>query len=149
MQRVCHSNWLYHFCECEKHWFSFNSSCFYSPSHQQLMGIWGICQSQEWGIRRLYYLDCWALILPTPGIRQAFAVTIVKTAVVLNQRVCVWGGLKRWAFSSKTLLKVDQNENAYILCWSGRSKTHQNENGDRKGACVCSMRIEFHLRHNV
>ena len=31
------------------------------------------------------------------------------------------------------------------------AKTHQNENEDRNiaGACVCSMRIGFNLRHNV
>ena len=29
-------------------------------------------------------------------------------------------------------LEVGQNENTYISCWCGRSKTHQNENNDRK-----------------
>ena len=29
-------------------------------------------------------------------------------------------------------LEVDQNENAYISCWCGRSTTHQNENNVQK-----------------
>ena len=65
-----------------------------------------------------------------------------------GQRVFVWkrihsmflglpSTLLRWAFSSKTLrfenaLEVGQNENTYISCRCGRSKTHQNENNDRK-----------------
>ena len=39
---------------------------------------------------------------------------------------------KRWKWTLKTLLKVDQNENAYISYQCGRTKTHENENGDRK-----------------
>ena len=103
-----HSNWLYHFCECEKHCFlhwlartrlqkenlphtfalsissceynklnwhikqhinaSLNSSYFHSPSHQQLTGSWGICQSQGCGIRRLgsSYISGKLPMLPLP-----------------------------------------------------------------------------------
>ena len=38
----------------------------------------------------------------------------------------------------KTLLKVDQNENAYISYYCGQLKTHQKENNDQKySSCVC------------
>ena len=53
----------------------------------------------------------------------------------------------------KPLWKVDQNENAYISYQRGRSKTHQNEKAEKypkiSGERVCSIRIEFNLRHNM
>ena len=97
------------------------------------------------GARSLCDINSFSLIISGPFHTNAFSFV----NAYISMRLGLPFTLKHWAFSSKTLLKVDQNENACILCWSGRSKTHQNENGDRKGACVCSMRIEFHLRHNV
>ena len=44
---------------------------------------------------------------------------------------------RRTRIDLKTLLKVDQNENAYISYYCGQLKTHQKENDDRKyPSCV-------------
>ena len=67
-------------------------------------------------------------------------------------------GCHRKRIDLKTLLKVDQNENAYISYQCGRSKTYQNENDDVicttwvvniAGTCVYNMHIVFNLRNNV
>ena len=49
----------------------------------------------------------------------------------------------------KTLLKVDQNENAHVSYSSGQSNKKKMMTENITGACVCSMRVEFNLRHNV
>ena len=67
-------------------------------------------------------------------------------------------GFHRKRIDLITLLKVDQNENAYISYQCGRSKTYQNENDDVicttwvvniAGTCVYNVHIVFNLRNNV
>ena len=52
-------------------------------------------------------------------------------------------GFHRKRIDLKTLLKVDQNENAYISYQCGRSKTHQNENDD----VICTTWVVEYRRH--
>ena len=57
----------------------------------------------------------------------------------LSMRFGLLCALIRWKrIDLKTLLKVDQNENAFIWYYCGWSKTHQNEKDDRKyRRCMC------------
>ena len=74
---------------------SVSSSCFHSPFHQQLTDIWGICQSQKWGIRRLYHPDSWSLTLPTPGIPSGSLRSLWEKLLLILTKgwvVCVWKG---------------------------------------------------------
>ena len=52
-------------------------------------------------------------------------------------------GFHRKRIDLKTLLKVDQNENAYISYQCARSKAHQNENDD----VICTTWVVKYRRH--
>ena len=52
----------------------------------------------------------------------------------------------------KTLLKVDQNENAYMYCTGVDGQTRVKMKTMTKkiaGACVCCVRIELNSRHHI
>ena len=52
----------------------------------------------------------------------------------------------------KTLLKVDQNENAYMYCTGvdGQTRVKMKTMTNKiAGACVCCVRIELNSRHHI